>query len=57
MRKMLQWKVQDLIHQQRRELRIVRMTYCSYLLEDVANPASKSSSSLTTEGQVQLELV
>ena len=27
------------------------------LLEDVANPASKSSSSLTTEVQVQLELV
>jgi len=31
MRKMLQWKIQDLIHQQRRELRIVRMTYCSCL--------------------------
>ena len=31
MKKMLQWKIQDLIHQQRRELRIVRMTYCSCL--------------------------
>jgi len=28
-----------------------------YLLEDVANPTSQSSLSLTTEGQVQLEVV